>query len=44
LVEDLKLKDLLAYFEDERKRKAIFSPTGWFADRTLQALTGLGPK
>lgn len=44
LVENLKLGDLLAYFEDEAKRKSIFSPTSSWGDRALHDLTGLGPK
>ena len=44
LVEDLKLGDLVNYFEDETKRKSIFSPTSSWGDRALHCLTGLGPK
>ena len=44
LVEDLKLGDLLNYFEDEAKRKSIFSPTSSWGDRALRDLTGIGPK
>jgi hypothetical protein len=44
LVEDLKLGDLLGYFEDEAKRKAIFSPTSSIGDRVLSDLIGIGPK
>jgi hypothetical protein len=44
LVENLKLGDLLNYFEDEAKRKSIFSPTSSWGDRGLHDLTGLGPK
>lgn len=44
LVENLVLGDLLGYFEDERKRKSIFSPTSSWGDWTLRELTGLGPK
>jgi uncharacterized protein len=44
LVEGLTLTDLLGYFEDEAKRKSIFSPTSSFGDQTLRTLTGLGPK
>lgn len=44
LVENLKLGDLLGYFEDEKLRKSIFSPTTSVGDWTLQKFTGLGPK
>lgn len=44
LVENLKLGALLDYFEDEDKRKAIFSPTASVANQTLEALAGIGPK
>jgi hypothetical protein len=44
LVENLALSQLLQYFEDESKRKAIFSPSRSFGDRALHELTGLGPK
>jgi uncharacterized protein len=44
LVEDLKLREVLAYFEDERMRRSIFSPTRSFGDRVLRDLTKLGPK
>lgn len=44
LVEDLKLSDLLGYFEDEAKRKSIFSPTSSWGDTALRDLTGIGPK
>src|ERR1700687_3675172 len=44
LVEDLRLGDLLGYFEDEGKRKSIFSPTRSWGDRALRFLTGMGPK
>jgi patatin-like phospholipase len=44
LVEDLKLRDLVNYFEDEIKRKSIFSRTSSWGDRALHCLTGLGPK
>ena len=44
LVENLTLGDLLGYFEDENKRRSIFSPTSYWGDRALQDLTGLGPK
>ena len=44
LIENLSLKDLLGYFEDVHKRKAVFSPTKSWGDRALQDLTGMGPK
>jgi len=44
LVENLTLEELLAYFENEQNRKAIFSPTTSFGDRVLRDLTGMGPK
>src|SRR5215469_4700768 len=44
LLENLELTDLLAYFEDEAKRKSIFSSTSSFGDRVLRGLTGFGPK
>jgi hypothetical protein len=44
LVENLRLAELRSYFEDEAKRKSIFSPTASWGDRALRDLTGLGPK
>ncbi len=44
LVEDLGLDVLLSYFEDEQKRRAIFSPTKSWGDRILQDVAGIGPK
>lgn len=44
LVENLTLGELLSYFEDESKRKSIFSPTRSWGNDALRALTGLGPK
>jgi uncharacterized protein len=44
LVENLKLLELVDYFEDDAKRKAIFSPTTSWGDRALHDLTGIGPK
>lgn len=44
LLEDLKLSELLAFFQDQTKRKSVFSPTTSFGDRALHDLTGLGPK
>ena len=44
LVEDLKLGEILAFFQDQTKRQSVFSPTHSFGDRVLHDLTGLGPK
>jgi len=44
LVENLSLGDLLDYFFDESKRRAIFSPTHSWGDKALYEITGLGPK
>lgn len=44
LIENLALGQILSYFEDQAKRKSIFSPTSSFGDRVLRDLTGLGPK
>lgn len=44
LVEDLPLGGLLAYFEDEAKRRSIFSPTKSWGDHILQDVAGIGPK
>ena len=44
LVEGLKLGEMLAFFQDQTKRKSVFSPTQSFGDRVLHDLTGMGPK
>jgi uncharacterized protein len=44
LVEDLTLSKVLDYFEDEKLRRSIFSPTRSLGDRAVRDLTGLGPK
>jgi hypothetical protein len=44
LVENVRLDELFVYFEDEAKRKSIFSPTSSFGDRALHDLTGIGPR
>lgn len=44
LLEDLRLQEILSYFQDETKRKSIFSPTHSWGDKALRELTGLGPK
>jgi uncharacterized protein len=44
LVENLTLGEILAFFQDEAKRKAIFSKSDSLGDRVLHDLTGLGPK
>ena len=43
LIEDFTLQQIFDFFNDESKRKSVFSPTGWF-DRTLHELIGIGPK
>jgi uncharacterized protein len=43
LLADRKLSEILAFFEDQSQRKAIFSPSD-LGDRLLHDLTGLGPK
>jgi len=43
LLEDLPLKDLLAYYQDEAMRRSLFSPTpNWFY-RWLNRHIGIGP-
>ena len=44
LVENLPLRELLGYFEDETKRRTVFSPTRSRFARLLQQLEGVGPK
>jgi Patatin-like phospholipase len=44
LIENLTLAQILAVFEDERQRRAVFSPTKMWGDRILRDLTGMGPK
>jgi uncharacterized protein len=44
LAENLALGDLLGYFEDEARRRAIFSPTQCWGDRVLHAIAGIGPQ
>ena len=44
LVENVSLDTLKGYFEDDRLRRSIFSPTSSLADQALEALIGLGPK
>jgi len=44
LVEGLTLRELLAFFQDQAKRKSVFSPTHSIGDRVLHDLTHLGPK
>ena len=44
LLENLALKDILGFFENDKTRKAIFSPTHSFGDQVLHGLTGMGPK
>lgn len=44
LIENLTLAQILSVFEDERQRRAVFSPTKMWGDRILRDLTGMGPK
>ena len=44
LLENFTLAAILAFFNDEAQRKAIFSPTKSVEDHVLRDLTGLGPK
>jgi len=44
LLENLTLGQLLAFFQDQTRRKSVFSPTSSFGDRVLHDLLGLGPK
>jgi len=44
LVEDIALGELLGYFQNETKRRSVFSPTSFWSDSALSALTGIGPK
>lgn len=44
LVENVTLGTLKTYFEDETKRRSIFSPTSSFGDRLAAHLLGIGPK
>jgi hypothetical protein len=44
LIEDLPLAEIRSYFDDDRKRRAIFSPTHSWGDAALREVTGLGPK
>jgi uncharacterized protein len=44
LVENLTLSQLLEYFSDETKRRAIFSPSKSWGDWAIRKITGLGPK
>ncbi len=44
LIENLTLEKILAFFESEPQRRAVFSPTKEWGDRILSDLTGLGPK
>src|SRR5262249_60320991 len=43
LVEDLALKDLLAYYQDEAMRRSVFSPTPNWLYRWLNRNIGIGP-
>ncbi len=44
LLEDLPLKTLLGYYEDEAMRRRLFSPTAKWYDRLLSGIFGIGPK
>ncbi|WP_442755243.1 patatin-like phospholipase family protein [Methylocystis sp. JAN1] len=44
LVENLGLNQILQYFLDEQKRRALFSPTSSVVDRILSGLLKIGPK
>jgi predicted acylesterase/phospholipase RssA len=44
LVENVTLETLLGYFEDEKNRKAIFSPTHQPTDQIIYDATGIGPR
>jgi hypothetical protein len=44
LLENFTLAQILAFFNNEGQRKAVFSPTNSVEDRLLHDLTGLGPK
>jgi hypothetical protein len=43
LLEDLALKDLLAYYQDEAMRRSLFSPTPYRFYRWLNRHFGIGP-
>jgi hypothetical protein len=44
LVEDMSLSNILAFFNDEAERKAIFSKSDSVGARVLHDISGLGPK
>jgi hypothetical protein len=44
LVEDLTLGEMLAFFMDQQKREAMFSPTSNLMDKALETTLGFGPK
>ena len=44
LLEDLALGDIASYFQDEKKRKSVFSPTGSWGNWILRNIAGIGPK
>ncbi len=43
LVEDLTLKDLLAYYQSDAMRRSLFFPTPKWYFRLLNRLVGIGP-
>jgi uncharacterized protein len=44
MIENLALREILAFFQDEAKRKSVFSRTDSSRDRLLRGVTGFGPK
>lgn len=44
MIENLALGEILAFFQDEGKRKSVFSRTDSTRDRLLRGVTGFGPK
>lgn len=44
LIENVTLRTLLSYFEDERKRRSIFSPSRSLLNRLVNAAFGIGPR
>src|SRR5579862_8436570 len=44
MIENLALGEILGFFQDEAKRKSVFSRTDSTRDRLLRGVTGFGPK
>jgi uncharacterized protein len=44
MIENLALGEILAFFQEEAKRKSVFSRTDSSRDRLLRGVTGFGPK